>query len=138
VKTYCIGWRAWPQPPFAAGLTFTPATGTASSGSHRRNRRLAKELEATLADVEAMAHLGRYYADKIRGAAELAVFRADRSRGQARDRAVRHLEHAVTQWEAYARVAASRYRPQLLARTHYLDWNALLADVKKEVAIARR
>ena len=109
----------------------------AGAAALRETCRPGKELDATLADVEAMAHLGRYYARKIRGAAELAVFRADRTRGEARDRAVRHLDDAVAAWEAYARTAASRYRPQLLARTHDLDWESLTAEVKKDVAIAR-
>jgi hypothetical protein len=41
-----------------------------------------KELLATLTDIRAMAHLGRYYADKIRGAAQVAVFSADSSRDE--------------------------------------------------------
>jgi len=97
-----------------------------------------KELAATLTDMESMAWLGRYYADKIRGAADLAVFRADPARTEARNRAVRHLEDAVKAWEAYARAATSQYRPQLLSRTHHLDWDALAEEVKKDVAIARR
>ena len=121
----------------AESLDRLAETTLAGVAALREACRPGKELAATLADVEATAHLGRYYARKIRGAAELAVFRADPKRGEARDRAVRHLEDAVAAWEAYARVAAGRYRPQLLARTHYLDWNALLAEVKKDVAIAR-
>jgi hypothetical protein len=97
----------------------------------------SKELMATLTDIRAMAHLGRYYADKIRGAAQLAVFRADRSKTEYRERAVRHLSDAVQDWEAYAEVASSAYRPQLLSRTHYLDWWKILDDVKNEVETVR-
>ena len=104
----------------------------------RKGSRPGKELAATLTDMESMACLGRYYADKIRGAADLAIFRADPARKEARGRAVRHLENAVKEWDAYARVATSQYRPQLFSRTHVLDWNALLAEVKKDVAIALR
>jgi hypothetical protein len=103
----------------------------------RKSPGLGKELAATLTDMESMACLGRYYADKIRGAAALAVFRADPAREKARDRAVGYLENAVKEWEAYAKAATSQYRPQLLSRTHHLDWNALLAEVKKDVRIAR-
>ena len=39
-----------------------------------------KEFLSTLSDLEAMAMLGRYYASKIRGAAELAVYRANPQR----------------------------------------------------------
>jgi hypothetical protein len=113
------------------------ARALAGVAALRAESKPGKELAATLADMESMACLGRYYADKIRGAADLAVFRADPARTAARDRAVGHLENAVKEWEAYAKVATSRYRPQLLSRTHVLDWNALLAEVKKEVATVR-
>ena len=92
-----------------------------------------KDLAATLIDVRAMAHLGRYYADKIRGAAQLAVYRADSSQTDYKQRAVRYLTDAVRDWEAYADVAAPAYRTQLFSRTHYLDWQKILMDVKNEV-----
>jgi hypothetical protein len=95
------------------------------------------ELAATLTDMESMAYLGRYYADKIRGAAELAVFRADKNRKQHRQRAVRHLTNAVEEWEAYARIATSQYKPQLFSRSHYMDWWRILEEVKKEAELAR-
>lgn len=95
-----------------------------------------KELTATLADIEAMSHLGRYYAAKILGAVELHAFR--KSKGvQRQAAAVRHLSDAVKHWQAYAAIASAQYRPQLLARTRTLDWNATLADVKKDVELAR-
>ncbi|MCD6303587.1 MAG: hypothetical protein J7M21_01325, partial [Planctomycetes bacterium] len=98
----------------------------------RKSPSASKELAATLTDIEAMSFLGRYYADKIRGAAALAVFRADPKRKAAHERAVRHLTDAIDEWKAYARIAGAEYRPQLLSRTHYLDWDKLLADVKAE------
>ena len=96
-----------------------------------------KELQATLTDMEAMAYLGRYYADKIRGAADLAVFRANKQQTQYHSQAVAHLTNAVAEWETYAKVSTSQYRPQLFARTYYMDWWKLLEDVKKEVELAR-
>jgi hypothetical protein len=108
--------------------------GTTLEGvaSLRKAAGAGKELKATLTDMEAMSHLGRYYADKIRGAAALAVFRADPKRKQWHQRAVGHLTDAIDEWQAYARVAGAAYRPQLLSRTHYLDWPKLLNDVKAE------
>lgn len=97
------------------------------------------ELRETLLDIESMAHLGRYYADKMRGAAKLALFRAGgRQDRDAHAEAVAHLEDAVGHWKAYAAVLDSHYRPSLTARTHYLDWNATLKQVKQEVATVRR
>ena len=96
-----------------------------------------KELAATLSDVRAMAHLGRYYADKIRGAAQLAVFRADSSRREYKQRAIQHLTDAVADWQTYAKVASSAYRVQLFSRTHHMDWWKILDDVRNEVEIAK-
>ncbi len=91
-----------------------------------------EELLATLVDLEAMAYLGCYYADKIRGAAELAVYRQDSSRKQAHEKAVYHLSNAVSEWEAYAKTATSQYKTQLFSRTHYMDWWKIFDDVKEE------
>jgi hypothetical protein len=97
----------------------------------------AREYEATLDDIEAMALLGRFYAAKIRGACELALF--DRS-GDARRQsaAVRHLEDSLGHWKSYADVYARRYvQPVLYNRAGVVDIPAQTADVARDVAIAR-
>ena len=96
-----------------------------------------KQLRRTLGDVEAMAHLGDYYAAKILGAVELCLFEKT---GDAKHTAaaVKHLEDAVRHWQDYAAIATKQYRPQLLARTRDLDWQRLLEDVKQDVEIARK
>ena len=95
-----------------------------------------KELRMTLSDLEAMSHLGNYYAAKILGATDLAVF--DQSgKEELRQSAVSHLEAALTHWKKYATVATGQYRPQLLNRIGYVDLNALVAKVQEDVAMAR-
>ena len=61
----------------------------------------AKEYAATLGDIEAMALLGKYYAAKIRGACDLALF--DKT-GDVKQQAfaINHLETALTHWKKYA------------------------------------
>jgi hypothetical protein len=73
----------------------------------RRQGEGQEEMLSTLQDLEAMAYLGRYYADKIRGAAELAIYRQDSLRKQAHNKAIQHLSDAVTEWEAYRRYRRS-------------------------------
>ena len=81
-----------------------------------------------------MAYLGRYYADKIRGAAKLAIFReGGRQDKQYLDESVAHLKDAVEEWKAYAAILSLQYKTSLLARTHLLDWNSTLKEVEKEV-----
>jgi len=114
------------------------AAETLDGVSHlRRDVEGDKEVLALLTDMRAIACLGRYYADKIRGAAELAVFRADSRKTDYHGKAVRHLTNAVAEWEMYAKVASAQYRPQLFSRTHYMDWWKLLEDVKQEVEKVR-
>jgi hypothetical protein len=98
----------------------------------RANPDVSTELAATITDMESMAYLGRYYASKIRGAAELAIWRADKSRKDSHERSAAHLTKAIKEWEAYARIATSQYRPQLLSRTGYLDWKKTLEAVRRE------
>ena len=96
------------------------------------------ELQETLNDIESMAYLGRYYADKMRGAAKLAVFREDRQRKQFNDEAVAHFKDAVEEWKTYAAILTPQYKTQLMARTHFLDWNSTLKEVEKEVITVQR
>lgn len=95
------------------------------------------ELRETLNDIESMAYLGRYYADKMRAGAKLAVYREDNKRKDFHKQAVAHLEDAVEDWRAYAAIASSQYKVQLMSRTHYMDWNWLLGEVEKEVVTIR-
>jgi len=95
-----------------------------------------KGLRLTLGDLRAMAHLGDYYAEKILGAVDLALFeKTGKSEQQAS--AVRHLETALEHWKKYAAVAARQYRPQLLTRIGYVDLHALTQKVQQDVDIAR-
>jgi hypothetical protein len=97
---------------------------------------MSRELRLTLADIEAMSHLGNYYASKIRGAVELHLFEKSKNQ-ENKTQAIQHLLKAQEHWENYASVASKHYRPQLLARTRVLDWMKILEDVRKDVEIAR-
>jgi hypothetical protein len=95
-----------------------------------------KELRLTLGDLNAMAHLGNYYADKIMGATDLALYDATGDSGQQQS-SMKHLEAALQEWKQYAAIATAQYRPQLLTRIGYLDLNALTAKVRQDIEIAR-
>jgi hypothetical protein len=96
----------------------------------------SKELRLTLGDLRAMAYLGNYYAEKISGACDLALF--DRTaKPEQKESAARHLEAAVEHWKRYAATATAQYRPQLLTRIGYVDLNALTAHVQADVDLAK-
>ncbi len=97
-----------------------------------------KELRATVADLEAFAYLGHYYADKIRGALALHQFRVS---GQSQDQqqAIEHLQAAVAHWREYAAVASTQYKVQMLARTSTTDWQGELLDLaQQDIRIAEQ
>ena len=82
-----------------------------------------------------MAHLGDYYAEKILGAKDLALF--DRGGDpKLHDSSVKHLQSALEHWIKYAVVATSQYKPQLLTRIGYFDLNQLTAKVRQDVTTA--
>src|SRR6266851_6178265 len=73
----------------------------------------SKELRFTLGDYEAMAHLGDYYAEKILGATQLALYDATGAT-ERKQEAIAHLTTALDHWKRYAAVATAQYKPQLL------------------------
>jgi hypothetical protein len=97
----------------------------------------SKELRLTLGDYEAMAHLGNYYSEKIRGAVDLALFHRT-GKPDHRESALAHLRIALDEWKKYAAVATAQYKPQLLTRVGYVDLNALTAKVEQDIDIAHR
>ena len=112
-----------------ARLPSAPATGSIGASP-------GKELRLTLGDLEAFAHTGNYYAQKILAAADLALFDATRKPEQ-KAAAIRHLETALEDWKRYAAVATSQYKPQLLNRVGYVDLADLTGKVERDIVIAR-
>ena len=96
-----------------------------------------EEFRATLDDVQLMARLGKYYAAKIRGATELALFRATRD-AKHQQLALRELDAAAAHWAAYSALMARRAGPRIWTnRVGYVDWQELDAEVRHDVDIAR-
>ena len=68
----------------------------------------AWEYTATLNDIEAMSHLGLYYAAKIRGACDLALLDQSADAKQQAS-AVQHLEAALNHWKNYVAAYTRQY-----------------------------
>ena len=95
------------------------------------------EFSGTVEDIRAMALLGKYYAAKIRGATELALYRESRQ-PQHQDIAVAELTRAAGFWKDYTTRTAARYRnPLWTNRVGLVDWHELDGEVDKDIAIAR-
>jgi hypothetical protein len=110
-----------------------------SIATFSKHRLAAKNAEyaATVSDLQIMATLGKYYAAKIRGATELALFRKSRVEDHQAN-AVAHLALAAKYWSQYTALAAAKYRnPMWTNRVGIVDWNELSAEVERDIEIAR-
>ncbi len=96
------------------------------------------EFHATIGDLLLMSSLGKYYAAKIRGATELALFRATRETAH-RKKAVEHLELARQHWSQYTDRAGRQYRnPLWTNRVGLVDWQELSYEVANDITLASR
>ena len=95
-----------------------------------------KELRSTLGDLSAMSYLGNYYADKILAATDLAFFQRT-GKAELKLSAGAHLADALASWRKYAAIATRQYKPELLTRIGYVDFNALSSSVQRDIIIAQ-
>jgi hypothetical protein len=124
-------------PQVTAQMRSDAQTALAGVAALRPHASDDKELRQTLGDIEAMARLGQYYAAKIDGAAELALFDAT-SKPEHRDAAVKYLEEALARWRDYAAVYTSQYRqPILSSRVGLVDLPKLTDNAASDIEIAR-
>ena len=87
--------------------------------------------------IETMAHLGLYYAAKIRGACDLALF--DESGDATRQAsAVQHLAAALNHWKNYSSAYTRQYvQPLKYNRAGLVDIPKQTEDVAADVQMAR-
>jgi hypothetical protein len=94
------------------------------------------ELQKTVNDCEALTHLGRYYAAKIRGACALALFDASADPHEQAT-ALRHLDEALAHWKNYAAIRDAHYIPALYNRLGFVDITALTEKAAADLTLAR-
>ena len=85
-----------------------------------------KIWQRTLGDIEAMAHLGNYYAEKIHA--------ADNKENNPKQ-AIVHLKMALKYWEKYAEIGQKQYKSQLLSRAGLADWQKGYENAKKDILL---
>jgi len=97
-----------------------------------------QELKETINDIKAMASLGKYYADKIRGCVSLHTYEENGGQNN-KDTAITSLQSAAAHWNEYATIMTSMYKGQILTRqgTDFHDFMALQANVDADIVIAQ-
>ncbi len=103
---------------------------TLSSGENR-------ELAFTLHDIKTMASLGKYYAYKIAGSTQLALYRETKDK-KYQAAAITELENALQSWKTYAENALEQnVNPIWTNRVGYIDWVKITEWVAQDIEIAR-
>lgn len=87
-----------------------------------------KTWQRTLGDMEAMAHLGNYYAEKMRAAD---------AKSNNLDLAIEHLEKALVHWEKYAEIGQQQYKSQLLSQGGFADWEKGCENARKDIELLK-
>lgn len=82
--------------------------------------------QRTLGDIEAMAHLGNYYAEKIRAAD---------TKDKNKEQAIEHLKKASAYWKLYAQVGEKQYKSQLLSKGGWADWDSGYENTLKDIQL---
>ncbi len=85
-----------------------------------------KTWQRTLGDIEAVAHLGLYCAEKPRA--------ADTKEKQPQQ-AAEHLKRAVVHWKNYATIGQRQYKPQSLSKGGPADWRQGYENAKRDVIL---
>jgi hypothetical protein len=103
-------------------------------------------LECEVQDVEAWAHLGLYFAEKLRAGVALETFRRTGNTTEQR-RAVEELQRALVHWDDVVAATAPHYRPtpHVFMQDRRLadglsdgfSWSALRDQVVRDVELAR-
>ncbi|MFC1761522.1 GDSL-type esterase/lipase family protein [Planctomycetota bacterium] len=92
-----------------------------------------KELRLTLGDIRTIATMGKHYAHKIRGAAELAVYRENNDAAR-QQRAIAELQQAAKYWRYYVASAMERYtNPLWMNRSGHSDWRKFMAEALLDI-----
>jgi hypothetical protein len=94
------------------------------------------EWECTQMDLQTIAALGRYYADKVRGATELATFLVTGDESH-RSAAVKHLESAAGHWKLVSDITSAHYISHEILTMGQFDWKRYLPEAEKDVQAAR-
>jgi hypothetical protein len=95
-----------------------------------------KELQFTINDIRTVSYLGKYYAHKIAGSTQLALYRKFKEKKYQKS-AIAELTEALVYWEKYTNQALEQnYNPLWTNRVGIVDWKQITEWVKQDITIA--
>ena len=85
-----------------------------------------------------MAYLGKYYACKIAGATQLALYRESKDKNY-QNKAINELTNALCYWKKYTQLALQKNNnPLWTNRVGLIDWVQLTKEVENDIEIAKQ
>ncbi len=98
----------------------------------------SQELKFTLHDIRTMAAMGKYYAHKIAGSTNVALYRETKDK-KYQEKAIAELTKALECWEKYTELAMKQnINPLWTNRVGYVDWIKTAEWVKQDIEIAKQ
>ncbi|MFY0687450.1 MAG: hypothetical protein JXQ90_09805 [Cyclobacteriaceae bacterium] len=125
------------SPPQVVAQLKQLAIASIKGAASLRSGANSMELETLLDDILAMAYLGQYYAQKIDAATHLANYQVTKDETW-KEKSMASLETGVEHWKDYRAISEKNYRPQMLARVHWLDWSQVFKYVVEDIRAVRQ
>ena len=98
----------------------------------------SQELTYTMHDIKTMALMGKYYAWKIAGSTNVALYRATKDK-KYQNKAIEELTEALDAWKAFTEAATQQnVNPIWTNRVGYVDWVKTTEWVKQDIEIAKQ
>jgi hypothetical protein len=124
--------------PFALADLIEQDVEAAASTLHEFGSVKDKELRLTLDDIKIICEMGRYYSDKIRGSAYVAMARKSKKQAD-KDNAVEALTQAAEHYKTYVNLISSNHVNQIwFNRVGTLDFQKQIADAMADIDIANK
>jgi len=125
------------ESPFEIADKLENYADAALSELSNMNENYDVELSETIGDIRAMAYLGKYYSNKIRGATYLSLFRESKNE-EYKKQSVSSLQVALGNWQDYAKILDKQYHKMRVGIHRDFDWHKLENDVRHDIEIARK
>jgi hypothetical protein len=107
-----------------------------NAGAEKR----VEDFDCAVDDIKAVAHLGRYYANKILGTRDLAFFHRTKDYGRLQS-AEEYLEKAIAEWDSLSDITAGHYQPfadWLRMKTNSFTWKEEGESLSRDITELER
>ncbi len=138
VKMMIEGGTSELKSPFAVAQMLHDYSDKAMKGLEGLKAGNDRELKFTLHDIKTIALLGKYYALKIEGSTNLALFRETKD-SKYQEIALEKITESVATWKKYTDSASEQsINPLWTNRVGYVDWSMLNQWAEDDIKIVEK